>query len=139
MRRLIIAAVTFAVMQSYGSTVMIVNSTNGSRDVYQLSDVMKMTFANVTTGARMSGSVLADNSFLVANNVLRLFITRPTMISARLFSCNGRVYGMVHDKQYAPGSYVLPLDKTGSLAKGVYIMQLTMAGKVYNHRMVVSR
>jgi hypothetical protein len=139
MKKILITAIALAVLQAYGSTVMIVNSSNGSRDVYQLSDVQKMTFQSVTLGVHHSGIVPSVNSFSVANQSLRLSLTTKAMVSARLFSYNGRVYGTFPDKQYSPGSYLLSFDKNGALATGVYILQVKMAGKVFNQKMVVGR
>jgi hypothetical protein len=138
MRRFAIAAIAIAVLQSYGSTVMVVNSSNGSRDVYQLSDVQKMTFQSASVGVHNTLDRYR-NTFSVTTRLLKLSIGRRATVSARLFSCNGRTYGIVADKQYDPGSYLLPLDRNGALAKGVYILQVTIAGLVSNQKMVIGK
>ena len=139
MRRFIVASIAFAVLQSYASTVMIVHSSNGSRDVYQLSNVQKIAFSSMAVGTHNGTNDPAGNTFSVANRSIRLSLTKRTMVKVRLFSSSGRVCGTLLDKQYDAGSYILPLYKTGTLARGVYIVQVAMAGRTINHKMVVSR
>ena len=139
MKKFLIAALVFAAAQAYGSMVMIVHSSNGSRDVYQLADVQKMAFEAVEMGARGSAAVRLTNSFSVVNESIRLFIGTKTAVSARLFSVNGRVYSTIAEKQYTNGSYLLPLAKNGSLAQGVYVLQVTLAGRIFNQRIVIDR
>lgn len=139
MKKLVIAAIALAVLQSYGSTVMIVSSSNGSRDAYQLANVQKMTFQSAGIGVRTSADARTGNSFSIANRSLLLSIGQKTVVSVKLFSLNGRAYGTFPDRQYNRGSYLLSLDKNNPLARGVYILQVTMAGRVFNQRMLVGK
>ncbi len=139
MKKLVVLVLGFAVFQVYGSTVMIVNSSNGSRDVYQLSDVQKMTFQSVAVGVRNGAGAGAANSFFVSKGAIRLSIGQRTQISVRLFSCNGQVYRVCPDRQCEPGSYLLPLEGNRALAGGVYILQVVMDGKVFSRKMMLGR
>ena len=133
MRRLAIVLLLCLGAQVYAVRMMVIQTANGARDVFYLSEAQKITFDDVIgtkDPAKVSQTVFVT-SFSVMGTCVRYAVARPSDVRIDIVTPSGRVVGGFHEPWCNSGSYSWNLSGKSRLASGIYVVHATIGEKTF--------
>jgi FlgD Ig-like domain len=143
----LLAFISLVYPQSY---YLHVNLSNGTRVTYQVAEIRKIDFSNITGIEEARKVSLVIQSFRLMQNYPNPFNPSTTIeyeipqageVEVRIFDLNGRLVKTIEKKAQASGTYQVRWDGKNEeglrVASGLYLYSVQYENAIYSKKMIL--
>ena len=129
-----------------GQGKMVVHETNGDTAIFDLVDVVQITFENLTALSgradlvrrlEMAVSDILPNPFATAGFV-QFDVASGGLVTVDVLTTDGRFVVNLHEGELSAGRHGVARGKAGTLPGGVYLLRVTEPGQVNSYRLLLT-